>query len=259
MPLYLIRHAQSENNALAAAGQFALAGRTADPALTATGEAQARCVAEHLRRCADKTDARDGVGVEGGYGIDRLYSSPMLRALQTAQAIAQALELTPEIWLDVHEEGGIWVDAGDGRGPATAGGLTRSAIQTRMPEFVLPAGVTESGWWKGPAETRERLIDRAERVAIAIRQRIRAGPEDESGGAGRDAAWHPDERIAIVSHGTFLSFLVQHLLSGGPLAGVFLSTHNTGITRLDIADGPAGAAFLRYQNRVDHLPNELVT
>lgn len=112
MELYLIRHAQSQNNAVANAGRNRLdpnAGRhlsSADASLTDVGQDQARRVAEHLKKSVDKTDVRDGVADEGtGHGIDRLYCSPMLRALQTTESIGKALGLSPEIWLDVQEEG----------------------------------------------------------------------------------------------------------------------------------------------------------
>ena len=82
MQLYLIRHGQSENNALAGESP-----ETADPGLTRTGQAQARSVALHLRHCADKTDVRDGLVGEPGYGLGRLFCSPMLRALETARPI----------------------------------------------------------------------------------------------------------------------------------------------------------------------------
>lgn len=84
--LYLIRHGQSENNARAGEST-----RTADPGLTHTGQVQAVRVASHLTREVDRTDVRDGFVTEGGYRIGRLFCSPMLRALQTAQPIGEAL------------------------------------------------------------------------------------------------------------------------------------------------------------------------
>ena len=95
MELYLIRHGQSQNNAWGDNEK-----RVADPTLTEMGHEQAQRVAEHVR------DA-DQLGVEPGegYGFDRLFCSAMLRTLQTTAPIAQALGLTPEIWLDWHEEG----------------------------------------------------------------------------------------------------------------------------------------------------------
>ncbi|MCE2425293.1 MAG: histidine phosphatase family protein [Pseudomonadales bacterium] len=241
--LYLIRHGQSENNAFAAeAGpdEAEEPPRTADPSLTKAGYEQAKCVAEHLAREADKTDCRDGTPVEGGYGIQRLYTSAMLRALETTQPIATTLGLRPEIWLDVHEEGGIWLDAGDGRGAVGHPGLTRSAIAQQFPGFLQPEAITDDGWWNRPFERRADLVSRSAEVAADVRRRV---PEWEN-------------RVAIVSHGTFISLLVQHLLLGQYVPDIRFSNHNTGISRLDF-DGDS--VMLRYLNRIDHLPVSLVT
>lgn len=266
MKLYLIRHAQSQNNALADPAQgnvWRQAGASgnsdkqpagffpsADPPLTDIGEAQAQRVAEHLRTQPDKTDVRDGVSEERGHRFDRLYSSAMLRALQTAQPIANALGLKPEVWLQVHEEGGIWLSRERGK-PGDEGGLKRSQAAARFPEFTLPDELGESGWWRGPAETRPQLISRARRVAADIRARFVAPAS-----ANEDTQGSASLRIAVVSHGTFLNFLLHHLLHDHAPENTYLSHHNTGITRLDFS---AERVFLRYQNRIDHLPCELVT
>lgn len=241
--LYLIRHGQSQNNAFAAeskANATEETPRTSDPSLTPAGYAQAACVARYLADEADKTDVRDGTPVEDGHGIDKLYTSAMLRALETTQPIAAALGLTPEIWLDVHEEGGIWLDHGDGRGPVGYPGMTRTEIEAQLPGFLQPDSITEAGWWNRPFESRDDLVRRAARVAEDVRQRI----------AGQES------RVAIVSHGTFISLLIQHLLLGQYVPNIRFSNHNTGISRLDF-DGDS--VMLRYLNRIDHLPMDLVT
>ena len=241
--LYLIRHGQSQNNAFAAeskANATEETPRTSDPSLAPAGYAQAKCVARCLAREADKTDVRDGTPVADGHGIHKLYTSAMLRALETTQPIADALGLTPEIWLDVHEEGGIWLDQGDGRGAIGHAGLTREQIETQFPGFDIPDAITEAGWWNRPFEPLDDLVHRAGRVAGDVRRCI----------AGRES------RVAIVSHGTFISLLVQHLLLGQYVPHIRFSNHNTGISRLDF-DGDS--VMLRYLNRIDHLPLELVT
>lgn len=240
--LYLIRHGESENNAFAAEASPSDVDeppRTADPSLTRIGYAQADCIAEHLAHEQDKTDVRRGVEIEG-YGIRRLYCSPMLRALQTTQPIADALGLEPEIRLDVYEEGGIWLDEGDGRGPLGHPGLTRGEIEAGFPGFIVPDGITETGWWNRPFEEREELVARAARVARAIRKQI----------------VEREERVAVVSHGTFISLLIQHLVFGQYVPGMRFSNHNTGINRLDI-----DRDYLRllYLNRIEHLPLDLIT
>lgn len=241
--LYLIRHGQSQYNAFAAeskANATEETPRTSDPSLTPAGYAQAACVARYLADEADKTDVRDGTPVEDGHGIDKLYTSAMLRALETTQPIAAALGLTPEIWLDVHEEGGIWLDHGDGRGPVGYPGMTRTEIEAQFCGFLQPDSITEAGWWNRPFESHDDLVRRAARVAEDVRQRI----------AGQES------RVGIVSHGTFISLLIQHLLLGQYVPDIRFSNHNTGISRLDF-DGDS--VMLRYLNRIDHLPMDLVT
>ena len=241
--LYLIRHGQSQNNAFAAESKANAAEetpRTSDPRLTRAGYAQAECVARYLAQEADKTDVRDGTPAGHGHGIHKVYTSAMLRALETTRPIADALGLVPEIWLDVHEEGGIWLDHRDGRGAIGHAGLTRERIETQFPGFELPDAVTEAGWWNRPFESRDDLVRRAARVAEDVR---------------RDIA-RQEARVAIVSHGTFISLLIQHLLLGRYVPDIRFSNHNTGISRLDF-DG--GSVMLRYLNRIDHLPKDLVT
>ena len=233
--LYLIRHGESANNALVGESP-----RTADPCLTQTGQAQAKSIAAHLKHEQDRTDVRDGLVGEGGYGIGRLYCSAMLRALQTAQPIGAALGLAPQVWLEVHEGGGMWLDHQDGRGRVGHPGLTRSEMERQFAGFKIPDGVTDCGWCNRSSERGEQLSARAAQVAGNI----------------RDMPPRAEERIAIVSHGGFLNLLIQHLLFGRHVQGCFFSCHNTGFSRLDFNEG---RLMVRYLNRVDHLSKDLVT
>jgi broad specificity phosphatase PhoE len=72
--LFLVRHGQSTWNA-----QGRIQG-WADPPLDETGHEQARRLA--LRLAAEE------------HGVSAIYSSPLLRARQTAEAVGLALELT---------------------------------------------------------------------------------------------------------------------------------------------------------------------
>src|SRR3954462_6325364 len=99
MELFLIRHGESTNNVLMDQTQ-----RVADPLLTLLGERQAERVAAHLTAGAH-LHSRDH-----RRPLDRIYCSAMLRAMQTADAIGQKLGVAPELWLDIHEVGGIYLD-----------------------------------------------------------------------------------------------------------------------------------------------------
>lgn len=225
MELYLIRHGQSQNNAWGDSDR-----RVADPELTEIGHQQAQLVAEHVR------DA-DQIETGKGYGFDRLFCSAMLRTLQTTAPIAQALNMTAEIWLDWHEEGGIWLDTDDG--PKGFAGLTRKEIETQFPNFKIPDVFKDDGWWSQPRETLEEMAVRAKRVATAIEREF----------VGQDI------KIACVTHGAFANVLIQTLVSGGVLPGVYFGHYNTGISRIDFVD----MVRPRFINRTEHLPVHLRT
>ncbi len=93
MKVYLIRHAQSEENVLDMTVRSTiqdfneLVRRSHESPLTKEGEIQTRIVVEKL------TGAR----------IERLYSSPFVRTLSTATAIGEALDLTPQLLDDLRE------------------------------------------------------------------------------------------------------------------------------------------------------------
>ena len=121
MELFLIRHGQSANNALAD-----MTLRVEDPLLTPAGELQAERAAQHLAaRRHLHADARDAARPI----LDQLYCSPMLRAMQTARPIARALGVPYEVWVDIHEIGGIYLDH-DGRKVGYAGPDAQPAAGT---------------------------------------------------------------------------------------------------------------------------------
>ena len=121
MILYIIRHAQSTNNELADHRD-----RVCDPPLTELGKRQTEILAQHMATGVDiepwSVDSRG----RRGYGITRLYCSPMWRALQTTQPVGRALGLAPEVWIDIHERGGIFLDHGEDGGIVGYPGKTRS-------------------------------------------------------------------------------------------------------------------------------------
>ncbi|GAB4207850.1 MAG: hypothetical protein OHK0022_36590 [Roseiflexaceae bacterium] len=93
MKVFLIRHAQSEENILDLRTKTtfeeynAVLRRSPAAALTPLGEQQASTVAERMAR----------------ERIERLYSSPFQRALATAAVIGAATSLTPQIVDDLRE------------------------------------------------------------------------------------------------------------------------------------------------------------
>lgn len=271
MILYLIRHAQSMNNYLADSfreqGGWAnpevlqryMLTREPEPPLSPIGFRQAELLAEYLKGARPKhpagiddipDEAELAAAVEetpeNRLGITRIYVSPMLRALQTAQPVAQALGLRPRIWVDIHEHGGIFMRQPDGSSVGHPG-LGRAEIQERFPDYELDPAIRDEGWWFGDEEDRPTCNARAVRVAETLH---------------RWAEEHMEERIALISHGTFLDSLLKALLERLPGWAFHLSHYNTGITRVDFTTSyEDGRPFLvvRYTNRVDHLPPELIT
>src|SRR5574341_719639 len=133
MQLYIIRHAQSTNNALLDEWD-----RDYDPALTELGQRQADILARHLADGAELEPPPNPANREArrGYRFTHLYCSPMWRALQTAHPIGEALGLAPEVWTEIHEQGGIYLDHRDGRGPVGYPGKTRQQMQATFPHYL---------------------------------------------------------------------------------------------------------------------------
>jgi 2,3-bisphosphoglycerate-dependent phosphoglycerate mutase len=251
MELYIIRHAQSTNNVLADQRD-----RVEDPPLTAIGERQADLLAEHLAGGWQPitwapVPVPPGVPTQGnrrGYGLTRLLCSPMLRSMQTAQPVARSLGLTPEVWIDIHEQGGMFLEEGDADERVAVGktGLVRTEMQARFPDYLLPDAITECGWYTAGYEEWDLCHLRAARVATTLR------------------TWAADggEQVAIVSHGGFADALLKALLHGGPAHNghgpkFFYLHFNTAIDRIDFdAEGRLRVAYL---NRVEHLPADLLS
>jgi 2,3-bisphosphoglycerate-dependent phosphoglycerate mutase len=227
MELFLIRHGQSANNVLEDVSL-----RDKDPELTELGQRQAARVAEFLVAGGHKDPhpRREGLPF-----FDHLYCSPMLRAMQTAEPIGRGLGIDPEIWVDIHEMGGIYLDHGEERGVIAYPGQTRGEMGERFPGYRLPEGVGEDGWWKGDGmESFAAGQGRAIGVASALKER-----------AGSD------ERICLVSHGGYMSCLLQALGRQLPAEGFYYEHGNTAITRLCLSAD--GFVTLFFSNRVDHL------
>jgi broad specificity phosphatase PhoE len=229
MELFLIRHGQSTNNALEDWTQ-----RVEDPLLTETGLQQAARTAAHLSTGLHLApDMRNG----GKPFLDRLYCSAMIRAMQTAHPIGHALGVVPEVWIDIHEIGGIYLDHGERK--IGYPGRTRHELTKRFPHYRLPPGITDRGWWNRDFELMHEGHARATVVAQALRQ-------------------HADEevRIGIVSHGDFLSALLQAFSGQQPNEGAYYIHRNGGITHVELTPQ---VARVHYLNRFDHLEDGLLT
>ncbi len=242
MELYIIRHGQSTNNVSMI---YDFKDREADPPLTELGQKQAAKVANYVATTENfdhwierKTEDRETME---GFGISRLFCSPMLRTLQTCLPISKALNLQPEVWPDLHEHGGLHLDTGDERGLVGYPGLGRGAISEQFPGYVIPDTITDAGWYdfSRGVEDIGGAMARAIRVAGVLKMQANS-----------------QQRIALVIHGTFADALIKALMNILPNPDIYFSMYNTGITRIDFRKD--GRMVPRFMNRVTHLaPDEV--
>lgn len=192
--LYLIRHAQSANNALPERD------RVEDPPITNLGRRQASLLAGHFRQRK----------------VTHLLSSGFLRAIETTAPLASATGCQPSIRTELHEVGGCYrgfaADSVEGRP-----GMTRATLERNFPNFELPDDIDETGWWKSrPRETYGDAQARAERQS---RRLLR---EFQGSGAV----------VACVIHADFKALLLDCLLKGPYRGYAPADLVNTGVTLL---------------------------
>ena len=176
---------------------------SSDTPLSERGRAQAKRVASHLAETR-----RDAAA---------LYSSPLERALHTAEAIGRELSLSPRI-----EPGIAEYDLGSWEGKTYQVLLEEHELWQNMqrdPDFKPHGG--ESG------------RDVVERFGESL---------------GRIAERHPGARVILVSHGGAMSLFMSAALRG-KLGEWYEPMHNCAISELAIAPE---AELLRF-NAVDHL------
>ncbi len=170
MKVYLIRHAQSWNNALPEED------RVEDPGLTELGTLQAQRLAERIAELE----------------LTRLYVSPFLRTLLTAAPLASATGLSPHVRIDIHEVGGCY--GGYGRSMVGRPGMNRREIMARFPSYNFHDDLPEEGWWGSrPRECHDQAAKRARQVMAWLQSNYGA----------------TDHRVGIVTHADFKSSFLE--------------------------------------------------
>lgn len=220
MRLYLIRHAQSLNNALPEEQ------RVEDPALTDLGRQQAAALAALLQTAR----------------LTRLITSPFRRSLETTDAIRQRAQLTPEVWVDLHEQGGCYAGfepaAYEGRP-----GMTDREIAAEFPGYRIAPEIDGAGWWKSqPYEPMAAARQRARRL-IGHTLELFAGT---------------DEHVAYVMHGDFKKLMLEELFADSPgrLARWPSQIYNASLSIVELA---TAATRLDQYNSTGHLPFHLLS
>jgi 2,3-bisphosphoglycerate-dependent phosphoglycerate mutase len=236
MHLYLIRHGQSTNNHLYAA-TGAEVGRAFDPELTETGRKQAECLSAYLATFAS---GRDPLLAP----ITHLFTSPMLRAIDTGLPAARRLGLALTAWKDLHEGGGLFLEDEDTGELVGQPGPDRATIAARFPELGWPAEMGDGPWWNRPAELPEERLLRARRVLGALL--AQHPPESEDG-------------VVFFTHANFSNYMLAAALAtpGEQRPPAWFALHNTAICRIEFR--PGGDPVIVFWNRTEHLPPELIT
>jgi broad specificity phosphatase PhoE len=202
--LLLIRHGQSTANERGIwQGQM-------DFPLSEEGRSQARRVGRAL----------------AGKRLDGLYSSPLGRALETAEIIAREVSFPDEV---------VAIEGLTERRGGSLEGTTRAEREARDPELVkkflgLPE---EERWTIVGAETDEEILDRFERAISDVRAR------------------HvPFARVVIVSHGGVMRAFLRDRFGPGVFPGA-VRAPNASITRLEW-DGSVGPHLMELAS-TEHL------
>lgn len=197
MRLILVRHGESEGNA-----SGVIQGRM-DFDLSSTGVRQARATAAHL----------------AAMDVDRIVTSPLLRAARTAALIADRLSMTPDPMPDLME-----YDMGQ------VSGLTGAQIRAQFPEVARVAGSGRRPAYPGE-EGRE-----------TFHARLRRALDELSGSEGTTIA---------VAHGGVISALC-HIILGVDLhrPGAF---HVGNCSLTEVTRDRAGRLVLVRHNDSCHL------
>ena len=240
MQLYFIRHAQSTNNALwIQQDAESELQRSIDPELTDTGRKQIGVLAKFLRS-GSPGGGQFSSENSGGFGITHLYTSLMVRAIDTAAAAADELGLPLTVWPDLHEYGGIYEMDPETRERSGQPGPNRAFFENRFPDLHLPDSLNEKGWWNRPFESPDEATRRAGRVLNDLKTR--------HGGT--------DDRVAVVSHGGFFKAFLGQLLGTPWLQNGWISMANTAITRINFHPDWFDVV---YVNRTDFIPPHVYT
>jgi len=143
-----------------------------------------------------------------GWKIDHVYASDLLRAAETAEILGNALNLHPR-------PDSLWRERGFG----VLEGLTSEEIEAQYPDVWASRMVGPITNVPG-AEPQTDVIARSREACDALLRR------------------HPDQTVAVVSHGGIILTTLVHLLGLPPSGHSLLSVGgNTSISRVAIDNG----------------------
>ncbi|MEL6110628.1 MAG: histidine phosphatase family protein [Planctomycetota bacterium] len=221
MELYLIRHAESENNARPSYE------RVEDPPITAVGRLQAEQLASWLSTLR----------------ADALITSPFLRTLETVRPVLAKSDHSLRVWHNVFERGGCYRGwkASNFQGAMGLGrGDVLRMLGPHAEQTELDPTIDESGWWGGkPRETDDEAVRRAKEVC----ERLCGTFQDQ-------------QRVLLLIHADLKRLLLSEMLCDSIDVMSLGPIRNVGITKVN----RLGDRWqLDYFNSVTHLPAKLIT
>ena len=221
MELYFVRHGEAEYRFNSAG----LREQDQDGYLTPIGHHQAQCLAQHFRTLE----------------IDRLYSSPLLRARQTAEYLTESLGIRMQTlpWLKE-------IDVGD------LSSYTKDEINSYFQEAM--ARPLEK-WWEGFEEDGETFMDFYNRVTQGLDTLL-----NQHGATKNSSDYLLSEmdttRICIVAHGGTISVMLSYLLRLTPVPWEWyrFNVSNTGVSRVEFTQiGGVAKPCLALFNSTHHI------
>ncbi|MBT4086970.1 MAG: histidine phosphatase family protein [Deltaproteobacteria bacterium] len=253
MQLYLIRHAQSQNNVIiddhitdyqdSQGLKIYENQRFADAPLSERGYQQAEQLGEFLvdsYLSSANGKYRDRFNFNN-FDFTHLFVSPMIRTMDTAKPFVDRVDLKPIIWEDLHEQGGVWnLDQSSGQRIGFPG-VTPEYIRIEYPDYRIQEAMNPNGWWSRPYEEPEDCYKRSGKVLEALIEQY-----------GKT-----EDRIAIVTHSYFINCILYYLFNLSTVNREYIFVlNNASITRIDFVKK---RRMLVYQNRTDFLTLDLIT
>lgn len=227
MHIYLVRHGQSHVNLTD------LTASHRDEPLTDIGRAQAAAVAGYIAETLR---------------VDRVVSSTVQRAAQTASVIAEGIGL-PVDWDDrIREIGTVRPDGSP---------IDDAQLQPYLPEMwgtlrpYEPVTVDGESW-----------MQLRSRVGSFIESLLPMPPRGVSRTMQHlaDATDHADHVVVVVCHAGVIEAFLEYVFEKGPWSVVAVETSNTGLTHLEFRPSANRPDWrLHCHNRIVHLPPDLVT
>ena len=253
MQLYLIRHAQSQNNVIiddhitdyqdSQGLKIYENQRFADAPLSERGYQQAEQLGEFLvdsYLSSANGKYRDRFNFNN-FDFTHLFVSPMIRTMDTAKPFVDRVDLKPIIWEDLHEQGGVWnLDQSSGQRIGFPG-VTPEYIRIEYPDYRIQESMNPNDGWSRPYEEPEDCYKRSGKVLEALIEQY-----------GKT-----EDRIAIVTHSYFINCILYYLFNLSTVNREYIFVlNNASITRIDFVKK---RRMLVYQNRTDFLTLDLIT